>query len=85
MEETGEYRIVQTSDYCFMVERAELVRKRLSGLFWWAKWDYVQVWHRSGKKFFAGGCYPQAFKTAADAQKWIDDSRKYPIVVKQPA
>lgn len=43
----------------------------------WVKRRWVEEWQ--SQRFIP------PFKTIEQAQKWIDDKRKYPIVVKQPA
>lgn len=77
------YRIVQTSDATFEVERQRMVPHEDN--FWpWGKKPPVETWeslHPSTMRQV--GLAP--FPTEAAAQKWIDDKRTYPIVVKQPA
>ncbi|MGI4866122.1 MAG: hypothetical protein ACRYFZ_19515 [Janthinobacterium lividum] len=70
------FRIVQISDYCFHVEKE---RSYLKYRPWpWSKKEY-------GTEFVSAMPVPFPFKTEAHAQKWIDDQRKYPIVVKEAA
>jgi hypothetical protein len=77
MEET-EYRIVQVADSIFHVERAYHYTLR----YWpWSKPVAKTRW-------VVGAGLPDSalpFKSQEAAQKWIDDRRKYPIVVKYPA
>lgn len=78
------YRIIQTADESFAVERLVKEYRRAAGWRWW-RTTPVLVWRPSALKGFGGCTYPQTFKTEAAAQKWIDDTRKYPLVVKEPA
>lgn len=82
-----QYRIVQTSDSWYMVE--ELTRKWVAGA-WWQPGQWVEHWERSARddwKDFIPAFGPRCrqFESEAAAQKWIDDKRKYPLVIKQPA
>lgn len=73
-----EYRIVQVSDSVFNVERAYYSTYR----YWpWSSPVLVVRWG------IGAGMMNHAlpFKSQEAAQKWIDDKRKYPIVVKHPA
>lgn len=80
---TGQYRIVQVSDTAFVVE--ELRRVPRDGFWPWAKRCWVEEWNHA--RLSAGPLAPfvPPFKSVEQAQKWIDDKRKYPIVIKQPA
>jgi hypothetical protein len=80
---TGQYRIVQTGDDSFRVEEMRLVP--IDSWKPWVKRQWVEEWHWAT---FSGHHMAPAvppFKTIEQAQKWVDDKRKYPIVVKQPA
>lgn len=73
---TQVYRIVQVSDHCFHVETQ---RTYLKARPWpWSKKEY-------GTEFVSAMPIAFPFNNEAHAQKWIDDRRKYPIVVKEVA
>lgn len=81
---TGKYRIVQTSDYWHRVQ--ELHREARDSFFPWVKRRWVEKWEDTAievKKAGGGMLYPMSklFATEAEAQKWIDDKRKYPLVI----
>lgn len=78
---TGQYRIVQVADNLFIVEELCRIRIPRYGFFGFGKTRWVEEWNRVG----AGGRPTPPLLSEAQAQKWIDDKRKYPIVVKQPA
>ncbi|MDO7885356.1 hypothetical protein [Hymenobacter cheonanensis] len=72
-----EYRIVQVSDSTFHVEVARYSTYK----YWpWSPPVSIVTWKNAG---IPGIPFP--FKSEEHAQKWIDDQRKYPIVVKHPA
>jgi hypothetical protein len=74
----AEYRIVQVADGVFNVEKA--YRDTFK------QWPWSKPVERC--KWIVGAGLPDhalPFKTEAAAQKWIDDKRKYPIVIKHPA
>jgi hypothetical protein len=73
--EEPEYRIVQVADHTFNVQRAYHSTYR----HWpWSSPVPKVEWLPVDR-------IPFPFKSEEHAQKWIDDKRKYPIVVKQPA
>jgi hypothetical protein len=73
-----QYRIVQTGDSTFMVERMCLVTV-------WGKYPWSK--HTQGTKWVPAEHPPptRRFCSQEAAQKWINDKRTYPIVVKEPA
>ncbi len=85
-----QYRIVQVGDRAFAVEQLWL-RSIVYGIWWWAKAETVEEWLPIGRcPCLPGSGIPSppafpSFATEAAAQKWIDDKRKYPMVVKEPA
>ena len=83
---TDRYRIVQVKDDAWMVER---LRKKPRFGFWpWEKTTWIDEWERSARDSFHEGVaepFCRCFPTIEAAQKWIDDYRKYPLVVKDPA
>lgn len=85
---TGKYRIIQHSDVLFGVQELRMVPRDS----WkpWVKRRWVEEWEDSAiyiEKSDSGMLYPcpRRFPSPDEAQKWIDDKRKYPIVVKEPA
>lgn len=77
MEEETEYRIVQMADHTFVVDRIE----EYNYTPWpWSKPETRRHWARVGC-----GTVARPFPSQDEAQKFIDDRRKYPIVVKHPA
>lgn len=80
---TGKYRILQAGDNEFVVEALRMVPRERP---WpWTKREWVEQWDCA--RLSAGPMAPRVptFKSEQGAQKWIDDKRKYPIVVKEPA
>ena len=75
----AEYRIVQTGDNTFIVEKAH--HSVEPGKWPWSAPVTVSEWRSA---FGFPGCF-FPFKSQELAQKWIDDQRKYPLVVKHPA
>lgn len=70
------FRIVQVSDTCFHVEKQRPYPKPRP---WpWSKKEY-------GIEYVSAMPIPFPFKNQEHAQKWIDDVRKYPVVVKEAA
>jgi hypothetical protein len=83
---TGTFRIVQISDSNFTVEELRMVPRDS----WkpWVKRRWVEEWNRV--RFGLSAFHSMAplvppFLSVEAAQKWIDDKRQYPLVVKQPA
>ena len=82
---TGKYRIVQVSDVSFMVQELRMVVR--TSILPWVKQQWIEEWNDTAKyiaKSDSGMLFPvpKLFASEADAQKWVDDKRKYPIVVK---
>ncbi len=75
----AEYRIVQTSDNCFIVEKAHHYTE--PGKWPWSKEINCSEWRPA--LGFPGHPFP--FPSLEKAEKWVDNQRKYPIVVKHPA
>ena len=75
----AEYRIVQTGDNVFIVEKVHHFTE--DGKWPWSRPVPVSEW-RAALGF--PGC-PYPFKSQEAAEKWLADHRKYPIVVKHPA
>jgi hypothetical protein len=75
MEE--EYRIVQTADSVFIVEKLQHYTRR--GAWPWSPRIAFSEWEPLG---IPGHPFP--FKTQEAAIKWVCDKRIYPKVVKQP-
>lgn len=75
----AEYRILQTGDNTFTVEKANHFTK--PGKWPWSAPVQCSEWRPAGP--FRGISFP--FNSLEKAEKWINDQRKYPIVVKHPA
>jgi hypothetical protein len=75
----GEYRIVQTGDNTFIVEKTH--HSVEPGKWPWSAPVTVSEWRPA--LGFPGHPYP--FPSLERAEKWLNDHRKYPIVVKHPA
>lgn len=84
----AKYRIVQVSTCGFVVEKA-WQNVVVTGWLWWKKYETVERWLPIGKApYMRGFPSPPAkhpFRSQAAAQQWIDDKRKYPIVIKENA
>jgi len=75
-----EYRIVQTGDHTFIVEKACHFTK--AGRWpWSARVHSHSEWQPA--LGFPGHPYP--FSSLEAVEKWLANQRKYPIVVKHPA
>lgn len=84
----GKYRIVQVSDNGFVVEESweNIVT---TGSLWWKRYKTIDRWIPIGSApYMRGFPTPPAkppFRSEAEAQKWISDKQKYPIIIKEPA
>jgi hypothetical protein len=84
----AKYRIVQVGDTAFVVEE-NWENVISTGSLWWKRYTTVDRWIPIGGAPYMRG-FPSPpprppFGSEAAAQKWINDKRKYPIVVKDPA
>ena len=84
---TDEYRIIQVDDERFGVEELDVVIRNERSPF--GKRERVETWRPTAVyvEKIGDGFYPlpRRWPTQAEAQKWLDDHRKYPLVVKHPA
>lgn len=84
---TDEYRIIQVADEQFGVQELDVIIRNERNPF--GKRERVETWQDTAvyvKKVGNTFCpLPRRWPTQAEAQKWVDDHRKYPLVVKCPA
>lgn len=75
----AEYRIVQTGDNTFIVEKAHHFTE--DGKWPWSAPIAVSEWRPA--LGFPGHAFP--FPSLEKAEKWLADHRKYPLIIKHPA
>lgn len=84
----AKYRIVQVGANAFVVEES-WENVFVTGSLWWKKFQVIDRWIPIGSApYMRGFPTPPAkppFRSQEDAQQWIDDKRKYPIVIKENA